>query len=471
MTRIKWRSAASMTAALIVATVGVGAGVGGCGISTQPQPLMPSQFVRSRASVGPNPVGQPVGQSGALDYGELHSPIIPDEYTNKNPRPAPGVSPLVQRDVPAPGEGPGAAAAESPAAAAAPAPQTGPAATLPSPGPATGYQIVGTVIAKVNGKPIFADKVLATLDHELAAEARKYGPQQFRAVAQQDIALEVRKRIDGQLAIEQANASLSQDAKNQADVFAQVWRRRQITAAGGSEAIARQRALDAGESFDDQVKEQYDTALVQLYAEQYVKPKIHITAADMRRYYEAHLNTEFSKQAEARYRLIRIDFARSGGPEQAAAKANRVIEDLKAGASFEDEARKFNDDSSLMKTGGDMGWMQRGSYKFDQVEDAVWALQPEHFTDHPIEVSDPSTGSAFYIAYLVARRGGTVQPFDSPAVQDRIKNTLFSQQFAEFRMKESARLQDLAAIDIEPNGFESATDMAMQRYSVWASAR
>jgi hypothetical protein len=450
-----------LRAAVITASVVAG----GCGLSAQPQPLAPSQFVRSRNGVGPNPIGQPVGASGAVDYGELHSPLIPDAYTNNNPKPSPGVSPLVQQDVPAPGERRGGQPAS-----AAPGPATEPT-TLPSPGQAMAYQVVGTVVATVNTKPIFADKVLAAIERELAAEARKYPREQFRLKAQDDIERDIMRRTYDQLEVEQATSSLSQDAKQQAELIAQLWRRRQITAAGGSEEIARQRALEAGEPFDEQVKDQYNLALVQLYYQQHVTPKIHVTAEDMRRYYAQHLQDEFSKPAEARYRLIRIDFARSGGPEQAAEKANRVIKDLKAGVPFDQEARTYNDDALLMQSGGDMGWMQKGSYKFDKVEDAVWALQPRQFTDHPIEVSDPNTGSAFYIAYLEDRRGGTVQPFESQAVQSAINSKLSSQQFNEYRNRDLQRLKDQAAIYIEPNGLETAVEMAMQRYPVWASAR
>jgi parvulin-like peptidyl-prolyl isomerase len=449
-----------LRAAVIAASVVAG----GCGLTSHPQPLDPNQFVRSpRPAVGPDPIGQPVAQSGVIDYGELHPPLVPEEYPNKNPKPSPGVSPLVVRDVPAPGERP----KPQPVVAV---PATAPAPP-PSPGQPTGYQVVGTVVATVNTKPIFADKVLASIERELASEARKYPPQEFRKVAQQDIYQDVRRRIDGQLEIEMATASLSQDAKQQAGLIAQLWRRQQITASGGSEAIARQRALDAGEPLDEQVKDQYNIALVRLYYQQHITPKIHVTASDMRRYYAEHLQTEFSKPAEARYRLIRIDFARSGGPEEAAKKANRIIDDLKGGASFEAEAHKYNDDPLLMQSGGDMGWMQKGSYKFDKVEDAIWALQPGQYTDHPIEVSDPSTGSAFYIGALQERRGGTVQPFESETVQNAINAKLSSQQFNEYRMKVIQRMSERAAVFLEPNGLETAVEMAMQRYPVWASAR
>jgi parvulin-like peptidyl-prolyl isomerase len=444
--------------------VGLAALALGCGL--QPQPLAPSAFVRPPRPAEPNVQGQPIGQSGALAYGELHPPLLPDEYSNRNAKPPPGISPEVRQDIPAPGEGVGTGNPPASTTQEA-APTSEPAA----PGVSQGYQWVGTVVATVDTTPIFADKVLALLDHELAAEAHKFPPATFRQVARQDIEAKVQDLIQNQLEIERANASLSQDAKTQAQLYAQVWRRQQITAAGGSEAIARQRALENGEPFDDQINDQYHIAMVQLYYQQRVAPKIQVTASDMRRYYAQHMESEFTKHAEAKYRLIRVDFVRSGGAEKAAEKADKIIKDLKDGANFEEEARKYNDDPYLMNKGGDMGWMQKGGFKFDNVEEAVWALQPGQFTDKPIEVSDRATGNAFYIGLLEQRRGGTVQRFDNPAVQKVIYDRLFSQQLAGLRERELNELIKNAVILRASDGINIAVDMAMQRYPVWAEAR
>jgi parvulin-like peptidyl-prolyl isomerase len=445
--------------------LGLAVAVGGCGLS-RPEPLVPSQFVRARPAVGPDPAGQPVGQSGALVYGDLHSPLLPDEYTNTNPQLPVAVPPLVRQDIPAPGQGVGAETQPAGNAVATSVPTT-----AAVPGIATGYQVVGTVLATVDTKPIFADKVLASLDRELAAEARKFPPDLFHRAAQQDIEAKIQEMIRNQLEIERADKSLNQDSKNQANGYAQMWRRQQITAAGGSEAVARERALESGESFDEQVQDQYNIALVQIYYSQHIAPKIQINAADLRRYYMDHADTEFTKTAEAEIRLIRIDVARSGGPRQAADKADEVIRDLKAGASFGDEASKFNDDESLMKKGGYIGWIKKGGYKYDKVEDAVWALQPGQFTDHPIEVSDSGANAALYIAKLEAKKGGAVQPFDSPVVQNYIHDKLFSQQLGQLREKELADLVNQASIYRAPDGLEIAVGMAMQRYPAWASAK
>lgn len=438
---------------------------GGCNLSEQPQPLVPSQFVRSRAAVGPNPIGQPVGQSGALAYGELHMPLLPDDYSNPNPKPWPGVSPLVEQALPAPGVG-GGVPPSTPKTTTEPSSQ-------PEAGQATGYQVVGTVVATVNTTPIFADKILATIDHELAAEAHKYAddPQEFRRQARDDINKAIMERIANQLDIEQANATLGQDAKGEASLRAQIWRRQQITAAGGSEAVARERALESGETLDELTQDQYNFSLVRVYYQQHLIPRIQVTATDIRRYYEEHKN-EYSTQAEARFRLIRMDFAANGGQQGALDKAKRIIDDLKAGANFEDEARKFNDDSTLQQSGGDIGWMQKGGYKYDSVEQAVWALKPKQFTEVPIEVSDPATGNAFYIAQLEEKRGGKEEPFDhNIALQNAITNKLSSRQFDELLLKDREERRRNNAVVDEPNGLETAVDMAMQRFPLWASAK
>jgi len=63
---------------------------------------------------------------------------------------------------------------------------------------------------------------------------------------------------------------------------------------------------------------------------------------------------------------------------------------------------------------------KRRVFKYDNVEQAVWGLQPGAFHGPAAsKSSDPSGGNAFYVAKLDDRRGGNVQPFDDPAVSER----------------------------------------------------
>lgn len=430
----------------------------GCGVQTGPKPLMPSQFVRSRPGIGPNPIVQPVDRSGALDYGELHAPVIPDEYDNPHPYVPPAI-PRVVREAVASTRGAQAVQLSAPATTAA--------TTRPFPGESDQYQVVGTVLANVSGKAIYADKVLASIEHELAAEARKYDdPARFLDAARAAIDARVKELVRNQLYVAAAAKYLSAEDKTLAHQHAQLWRTQQIAAAGGSLELAKQRAIGGGTTLDDAVQERYEATLVQLYYQRRILPRVHVTAEDMRRYYQQRLETEFTQPAAAKFRLIKIDVDRSGGREQAVEKANRVVKELKGGKGFAEVAKEYNDDPFLRDNGGEEGWVRKGEFAQEKVERAVWALQVGEFTDVPID-----TDTALYIAQLQERRPGSVQPFDSSAVQQKIEETLRAAQLSALQDKETSDLVRQAVIVEEPNGIETAVDMAMQRYPLWASAR
>jgi hypothetical protein len=57
------------------------------------------------------------------------------------------------------------------------------------------------------------------------------------------------------------------------------------------------------------------------------------------------------------------------------AEANQVLQELKAGASFESLARKYSKDESSAASGGDLGEFQRGDL-MPEFERAVFGLKP-----------------------------------------------------------------------------------------------
>jgi len=435
---------------------------GGCGVQSPPQPLLPSQFLRSGPPVAPDGLSRSVDEGGTLVYGELHTPLLPGEYTNPNPSSPLPVSPVVRQAIPGPAQ---AQAAPMPAA-----PTTVPA-TRPDDLASGVYQVDGFVMETVDGNPIYADKVLGSIEHQLVAEAPRSDPEQFRLVAAKAIADKTQELELSQLQVAAANSFLSQEDKTQADLYATFWRRQQITLAGGSQAVAEERALESGVPFAEQVRQQHDLELVRLYFQRREFPKIHVTPTDMRRYYREHLESEFTHVAAAKFRLIRIDVGRSGSAQRASQKAEEIINRLKHGDDFADLAGKYNDDPSLMKTGGDVGWINKGSYVNDTVEQAVWALHPGEFTQSPIEAAWADGRTCYCVALLEARKAGAQQQFDDPDVQERIRDTLFSQQLRALAERDDAELRRKAVVAVTPHALETAVEMAMQRYPAWASAR
>ena len=83
--------------------------------------------------------------------------------------------------------------------------------TAPAVGQTTGqWQWVGSVLAVVNGEPIYAHKVINTLDRPLAAEA-KAERRAFPLVAEDLVAKQIREFIDNELEYAAAERSLEKN--------------------------------------------------------------------------------------------------------------------------------------------------------------------------------------------------------------------------------------------------------------------
>jgi parvulin-like peptidyl-prolyl isomerase len=355
------------------------------------------------------------------------------------------------------------------------APATAPVAPTPpanrrSPGDAPettgGYQLVGTVLAEVHDQPIFADKVLAGINSALAAQAAQLDEQPFRRAAADLIAREVQRRINDELEFAMARDRLDARDRELARMAAIRWRDEQITKAGGSLEVARQRASAAGYDFDELQEEQFRWLLRQLYYQKREYPKIQVSASDIRRYYQENEKREFTAPDRARFRVIKVDKGRPGGADAARGEINRLLDRVRSGGKdFAEVAAQDNDQESFKQP---VDWFQRGSFVVKEVEDAVWKLEPGQITD-VIE-----TPAAFYIAKLEARQPGGTKSFNEPDVQAQIVATLRQQQFSALQRKVQEQLRSDAIIRYHPRMMDIAVEMAMQKYRYWreqASAR
>ena len=70
---------------------------------------------------------------------------------------------------------------------------------------------IGTVVAEVNGQPIYADKILAKVDAELSAKAPLLEPREFRLAAESAI----RKQIKYDEALEQEFAAAQRNTSEE----------------------------------------------------------------------------------------------------------------------------------------------------------------------------------------------------------------------------------------------------------------
>ena len=440
-----------------------GAAMAGCGIQQAPI-LSPEAFVQNRPVIGEG-VGQPVDRSGALVYDAEHNR---QHLASEGER----VSRRVQESV----KGPEAQVAQDANGSDFPppeplAPATQPAQDALAPGQ---YQLVGSVLAVVNGQPIYANKVVNTLDRALAAEARKGNAAHFKQVAADLVARQISEFMSAELEFADAETSLDRKDEQVARMVTNKERNELITAAGGSEAMARQRAADEGVDFDELMQQKFRTNMVRLYYQKKVIPLIQISASDMRQYYQANLS-KFQKAAKAQFRVIKISPTASGGRKLAADKIAEIYKRVKDGEDFADLAGRFNDDPVLMKrkgaVGDDKGWMEKGAYAVEKVDEAVWGMHPDEVSP-PIDGRDPISGqNSFYLVKVDALEGGVTEPFESERVQAAIHEALWHAQFTRLHDRHRQKLIDSAVKWIDPRAEEIALEMVMQKYPQWAAAR
>lgn len=351
------------------------------------------------------------------------------------------------------------------------------ATTMPnSQTPATGpslssgqYMIVGSVVAEANGRPIYANRILAKLEKNLAGEARKQPADRFRVIAADLIHKGISDEINNELEYAAADRNSTQEDHQMADAMTADWRQQQITQAGGSLAVVRKKFADSEGDFDDAVEQQRRLNLLRIYYHRKVMPRIAISADDIRRYYQEQLAKEFTVTEAVRYREIRIDITRTGSREAALTKVTDLRRRVTEGnEDFAVLAGQVNDDPGLMEKKGLYDWAPRGGRQSQKLEAEIWRLQPGQVGQI---VED---NNCFYLIKIEEHRDGKVLPFEDQQTQEKIREVLSAQQLKVFRENEQKRLrkaaEESAIIRGDKEMEKLAVEMAMQKYPRWAAA-
>lgn len=319
---------------------------------------------------------------------------------------------------------------------------------------------LGGVIAEVNGQPIYADTVLRQIAPVLAGRAKDLDQAQFRLAAAQEINRQVDELIRAEVEFAAADRNTSAEDKQMANRLTEIWRSNMITQFGGSIENVRAAFRDQGRPFDQAQKEQYRINLVRVYYTKKLFPRVEISAAAMRRFYEENKQRLFTVHDNATFRLIKVSPTEVGDETE----ARRQIEDLHAralkGEDFEKLA-EYNKDEVLRRNKGLMPPMDRGAWKLEEVEKAIWATPVGQITPVVKDSGD------YYFAKVLDKTFGRTMDFSEEAVQKKITETLRAEQFAKMRSEMEAQLRRDSVVSKNPQMYENTLNMAMQNYSRW----
>jgi parvulin-like peptidyl-prolyl isomerase len=324
------------------------------------------------------------------------------------------------------------------------------------------YMILGGVVVVVNGTPIYANKVLRKDIDVLRGYAKQMDIVRFEDAARAQIERTVGELVKDELEVAAAERTLDPKDIQLAHVFTTLWSQNQIAQAGGSEQVARLRAQESGEDFEDQEQDTYRRYLQELYYFKVISPQIDITAEDERRYYHAHVD-QFTTPTQASIILIEANPAKLNGDAKAArARLLNIRQRALSGEDFADYGRRQND---LPGSAGDQGnggqmTLKPNTLVLTNVEAQVWKTPPGQISDI-IEDHD-----AFFIFKVISRDEGGTKPFADRAVQEAITKRLTDLQRTERREAEIQKLE-MEAIG-SPENLEPVVEMAIQNYPAWS---
>ena len=112
-----------------------------------------------------------------------------------------------------------------------------------------------------------------------------------------------------------------------------------------------------------------------------IEGQTQVTHDKLQAYYTQHRDEyRVAEQVNVRHILIKTPLPGTDGKvdpkgvEEARKKAEDVLKQLKAGAKFEDLAKKYSEDTTTAKNGGSQGWVQRGRFPSPDIDKVVFSL-------------------------------------------------------------------------------------------------
>ncbi len=138
-----------------------------------------------------------------------------------------------------------------------------------------------------------------------------------------------------------------------------------------------------------------------------------VSAQELQAYYDQHRDEyRVPEQVNVRHILIKTPLpgpdgkVDQKGADAAKAKAEDIAKQIKAGANFQDLAKKYSEDDDSKNNGGSLGWIQHGRFPSPDMDKAAFSL-PKGGTSDVI-----NAGYGFDILHIDDKQPAHVKNFD-----------------------------------------------------------
>jgi peptidyl-prolyl cis-trans isomerase SurA len=190
--------------------------------------------------------------------------------------------------------------------------------------------------------------------------------------------------------------------------------------------LALKREGQSLESYRATVKSELEKSEI---IDRQVRRRVNITDDDVERYYKLN-QKNYQSKARARIRHILLGLSDNAAPDRVHStmeKAQEIYRRIQAGEDFASLASEFSDGAGRA-TGGDIGWVVRGTL--------IAGLEEVAFEKLAVgQVSEPfRTTMGIHIVKLDAREASTTLPLKTvaPKIKDELVNKALEERFARW---------------------------------------
>jgi peptidyl-prolyl cis-trans isomerase C len=187
--------------------------------------------------------------------------------------------------------------------------------------------------------------------------------------------------------------------------------------------------VDKGPEIEEKLQDLKKRLIVEAFLKKKVEADAKVADEDLKKFYDQNKDKfKTGEQIKASHILVKTEN-----------EAKEILAQLKAGASFEELAKKKSVDSSSAK-GGDLGWFGKGAM-VPAFEKAAMGLKEGQVSD--VVKSD----FGFHIIKLTGKRSAGIRPFEE--VKDQIKAALMPSKQQEIFLKLKDTLKKDAKITVK----------------------
>lgn len=284
-----------------------------------------------------------------------------------------------------------------------------------------------TVVAMVNGSPLFVSDVIGIYDFQLKQAEQRMPPEEYKKLRRALVKRDLKGHIERQLLIHEMKSTLKKEQLDQLqEVLESAFEEERIPELQKGLGVNSPQELE--EKLNQQGRSLYserELFIKQQSAIQFMAVKAKATndysREEVLARYKANIK-DYEVPSKVRWQRIRITYAKQGSKEKAVGVLDEVIHKLQAGEDFGELARKYSDGTRAEKN-GQWGWTRRGSLAEPEIEKALFEL-PIGQTSQVFE-----TATSFQIIKVNDRKEAGHIPFAD--VQGKLEQSMIS----EARMK------------------------------------